>query len=80
MASETHGRAREWAADALDAETIGPGATYHLRGRDGRRIRVAGRHIEGRQPNFFTAGETLASRPFDDQTQAAMRRNLRNGK
>jgi hypothetical protein len=32
----------------------------------GRPIRVAGRHIEGRQPNFFALGWTLSQRPFDD--------------
>lgn len=66
MAVETHERACEWAAELLDASGVGSDATYHLRGREGRRIRVAGRHIEGRQPNYFDLGKTLAGEPFDD--------------
>jgi hypothetical protein len=66
MAAETHQRAREWAATRLDAVDVGFGATYHLRDRQGRRVRVAGRHIGGRQPNYFNLGATLASDPFDD--------------
>src|SRR5919199_727198 len=66
MAAETHTRARAWASARLDAEEVGAGATYHLRDRGGRRIRVAGRHIENRQPNFFPLGDTLAGDPFDD--------------
>lgn len=66
MARETHERACEWAAGRLDAVDVGRGATYHLRGRDGRRVHVAGRHIEGRQPNYLHLGKTLAGDPFDD--------------
>jgi hypothetical protein len=66
MAAETHDRARQWACRALDAHDAGSGSTYHLRDPQGRRIRVAGRHIEGREPNFFALGETLAGQPFDD--------------
>lgn len=66
MAVHTHERARSWAADRLDAVDVGSGGTYHLRGRDGRRLRVARRHIEGRQPNYFSLGSTLAGDPFDD--------------
>jgi len=50
----------------VGAEEVGRGATYHLRGRDGRRIRVAGRHIESRQPNYFHAGQSLEGDPFDN--------------
>jgi hypothetical protein len=66
MSAGTHERARSWAAAHLDAVDVGSGATFHLRGRDGRRIRVAGRHIEGRQPNYFALGSTLSGDPFDD--------------
>lgn len=66
MAPDTHRRACEWTAERLTATDVGRGATYHLRGRDGERIRVAGRHIEGRQPNYFHLGQTLAGGPFDD--------------
>jgi hypothetical protein len=66
MARETHARARAWASARLDAEDVGPGATYHLRDARGRRIRVAARHIERRQPNFFALGDSLAGDPFDD--------------
>src|SRR5258705_399935 len=66
MASETHSRARAWAAERLPAEDVGAGATFHLRDGGARRVRVAGRHIEGRQPNYFSAGPTLAGEPFDD--------------
>ena len=65
MSAETHERARSWAADRLDAVDVG-WRDLHLRGRDGRRIRVAGRHIEGRQPNYFSLGSTLRGEPFDD--------------
>jgi hypothetical protein len=67
MASDTHSRARAWAAQRLPADDVGTaGATFHLRDRRGRRVRVAGRHYEGRQPNYFAVGPTLASDPFDD--------------
>ena len=65
MASATHERAVEWVAERLDAELVGQG-TYHLRDPRGRRIRVAGRHIEARQPNFFPIGSTLEGDPFDE--------------
>lgn len=66
MSGLTHERARAWAADRVGAEDTGGQGPFHLRGRDGRRIRVAGRHIEGRQPNYFSLGDTLAGSPFDD--------------
>ena len=66
MAADTHERARAWAADVLGAEDVGGGASYHLRDTNGRRIRVAGRHIESRQPNFFALGPSLIDAPFDD--------------
>jgi hypothetical protein len=66
MASETHWRAREGECVQLSAADVGGGATYHLRDPKDRRIRVAGRRIEGRQPNFFSLGETLDGEPFDD--------------
>jgi hypothetical protein len=66
MAGGTHSRACEWVRDRLSAEEVGAGATYHLRTGDGRRTRVAGRHVEGREPNFFVLGDTLAGDPFDD--------------
>ena len=66
MASDTHSRARAWAADRLRAADVGRDATFHLRDESGRRVRVAGRHIEGRQPNYFSIGPTLAGDPFDD--------------
>jgi hypothetical protein len=66
MAAATATRAREWAADVLDAEDVGTGASYHIRDGTGRRIRVAGRHIRARQPNFFALGATLDGNPFDD--------------
>lgn len=64
MATGTHERALSWAADKLGAEDVGRGASYHLRAKDGCRIRVAGRHIKGRQPNFFHLGPTLDGSPF----------------
>lgn len=66
MAPGTHERACAWAAEVLAAEDVGTGATYHLRGPDGRRIRVAGRHVRGREPNFFHISDTLQGDPFDD--------------
>lgn len=66
MASDTHKRACEWAAERLQALEVGRGAGYHLRGREGGRIRVAGRHIEGRQPTYFHLGQTLAGEPYDE--------------
>jgi hypothetical protein len=66
MAPDTHRRAREWSADRLGADDVGAGATYHLRGADGRRIRVAGRHVRGREPNFFELGPSLSGDPFDE--------------
>src|SRR3954470_19454819 len=66
MAADTHTRAREWTAERLAAEDVGSGATFHLRDGRGRRLRVAGRHIESRQPNFFAVGDSLAGEPFDD--------------
>jgi hypothetical protein len=62
----THERARAWAAARIDAEDTGAQGGFHLRSRDGRRIRVAGRHIEGRQPNYFSLGDTLSGDPFDE--------------
>jgi hypothetical protein len=66
MAGDTHSQAAVWASERLGAEDIGTGATYHLRDPNGRRIRVAARHTEGRQPNFFALGNTLEGDPFDD--------------
>ena len=66
MAGDTHARTRAWAARVLGAHDVGAGGTFHLRDADGRRIRVAGRHIEGRQPNYFALGPTLDGAPFDD--------------
>jgi hypothetical protein len=66
MSALTHERARGWTADRLGATDAGRGAGYHLRGRDGRRIRVAGRHIEKRTPNYFHLGSSLDGDPFDD--------------
>lgn len=65
MTSETHRRARDWIAGALGATDVGPGVTYHLTAGN-RRIRVAGRHVRDREPNFFSVGETLAGKRFDE--------------
>ena len=46
MATDTHDRARRWAANLLGAVDVGAGATYHLRAKDGRRIRVGGRRLK----------------------------------
>ena len=64
MGNLTHERGVEWAAERLEAEVVVPGA-YHLRDGQGRRIRVAARHIKNRQPNYFHLGDTLAGSPFD---------------
>src|SRR5689334_4592254 len=66
MAPDTHQRARQWACEQLPAVDAGGDATYHLRDTSGRRIRVAGRHIDGRQPTSFSLGDTLDGDPFDD--------------
>lgn len=66
MSHETHDRALGWASERLRAESVGGGGPFHLRGPDGRRIRVAGRHVAGREPNYFHVGPTLAGDPFDD--------------
>src|SRR5690242_9500093 len=66
MSRTTHTRARDWAAEAIDAQDVGAKAKYHLRDKHGRRVRVAGRHVRRRQPNFFSVGESLTGDPFDD--------------
>jgi hypothetical protein len=65
MASETHARARAWASERLGAHDVGDDAPFHLRDPGGRRVRVAGRHIEGREPNYFHVAPTLTDE-FDD--------------
>ncbi len=61
----------------LGADDVGNGGTFHLRDADGRRIRVAGRHIEGRQPNYFALGPTLDGAPFDDHHKQPGRQGCR---
>lgn len=66
VSMETHTRAVGWVAERIGAEEVGQDASYHLRANTGKRVKVAGRRIHGRQPNFFAVGSTLDGDPFDE--------------
>jgi hypothetical protein len=66
MSALTHERALEWAARRTGAAIVQTTGPYHLRFENGRRARVAGRHVEQRRPKFFHLGSTLRGDPFDE--------------
>ena len=61
----------------LGDDDAGNGGTFHLLDADGRRIRVAGRHIEGRQPNDFALGPTLDGAAVADHHKQPGRQGCR---
>ena len=60
MSLLTHERAVSWVCANLGGNDAGRHNGYHVHDRSGSRVRVAGRHIEGRMPLYFTSAPASA--------------------
>ena len=66
MSLLTHERAVNWVCANLGGDDAGRHNGYHVRDRSGSRVRVAGRHIEGRMPLYFHLGAGVGTDQFDE--------------